>query len=378
MSSHQTGQLTTLTLALMVFGFLPFLVLTPSIAADDCDGCDRGAVVSKCENPDLPPNYEELYEPYWECMERELPKDDPSVTISDQPNAFAHQRCKHLHPRIGFMTASSIATRIAELHTTACFHFVANDVIEEYRARGEREGWGDLIKPANYKIPEYAFEVVFDGVSAEASDSEGKPGSTLTIDLYYDGDEKIFVKSWKTVSPTYTTLSHFTRMFRNDDAVMRQEVPLQNLLWEFEQTPLSCQIVGEGGDFFVQPDGSSEVPVFSPDSPDEIKVRPNETKEIPITGFTGRSGPSKSFNRIIVKVDEGEILNGEPLESDPTARVFKGRRWECHGELQSPSIVSQRGGHNPRLQLMRYRQDEPGSIVEEQAARRDRQREDQL
>lgn len=318
MQLRWTIESTALRVTLAILGFPFLMVATSSVEADDCDWCDRGAVVSKCENPHLPPNFDEVYEPYEECMERELPHDDPNITISDKPDAFAHQRCRHLHPRIDFTTASSIGTRIAEIHTTSCFHMIRSDIIEAYRARGEREGWGKLVKPANYKIPEYEFEVIFDGVSTEALNTEGKPGSTLTIDLIYNGDERILVKSWKTVSPSYTILSQYSRMFRNNDAEMRREPPLQNLLWDFEQTPIRCQIMGGG--FFVQPDAGSEVPQYSPE---EIEVRPNETKEITLSGFAGRTGPSKGFNRIVVKVDEGEILNGEPLESDPNARVFK-------------------------------------------------------
>jgi hypothetical protein len=201
------------------------MVSTPSFASDDCEFCDRGAVVSKCENPDMPANWEEIYEPYWECMDREEPKDDPNVTMSQEPGAFASQRCKHLDPRIDFTTASSIATRIAEIHTTACFHMIGRDIVEQYRARGEGEGWSEFIKPPGYKIPEYAFEVVFDSVAEEIVNREGKPGSSLTIDLYYDGDERIHVKSWKTTSPTYTITSHTHRMFKNPDAPMRQAAP---------------------------------------------------------------------------------------------------------------------------------------------------------
>jgi hypothetical protein len=300
MKSNQTTESMALKATLVILAFSPLTVSTPSFAADDCEFCDRGAVVSKCENPDLPANWEEKYEPYWECMERELPKDDPNVTMSQEPDAFASQRCEHLHPRIDFTTASSIATQIAEIHTTACFHLIGTDIVGPYGAHGEGEGWSELIKPPGYKIPEYSFEVVFDAVTEEIVDREGKPGSSLTIDLYYDGDERILVKSWKTTSPTYTITSHTHRMFKNSDAPMRQIAPLQNLLWEFEQTPTNCQI-----------------------TPEEISVRENETTEINLAGFTGKTGPSKSFNRIVVTVDKGEILNGEPLESDPDARVFK-------------------------------------------------------
>ena len=81
---------------------------------------------------------------------------------------------------------------------------------------------------------------------------------------------------------------------------MKADKPIENLLWQFEQTPKKCQI-----------------------SPEEISIKKAETKEITLTDFSGQTGPSKPFNRIVVKVEVGEILNGEKLSSDPKARVFK-------------------------------------------------------
>jgi hypothetical protein len=272
----------------------------PSAAEDDCQGCERHAVIRTCENPDLPPDLEEKRRRYHECLEREKLKDDPSVTISEKPDAFAHQRCKDLNPRIDFTNASAIASRIAELHTTPCFHMLSAGTVEAYRERGEREGWGDIIKPRKYEIPEYSFDVVFDAVTEEIFNREGKPGSSLKIDLYYDGDERIFVKTWRTLSSGYSFDSNDNRMFENPDALMRQDAPLHKLLWEFEQTPIRCKVI-----------------------PDEISLKENETREIILSEFAGETGRSKRFNRIVVKVDEGEILNGEQLASDPKARVFK-------------------------------------------------------
>jgi hypothetical protein len=65
MKSNQTTESMALKATLVILAFSPFTVSTPSFAADDCEFCDRGAVVSKCENPDLPANWEEIYEPYW-------------------------------------------------------------------------------------------------------------------------------------------------------------------------------------------------------------------------------------------------------------------------------------------------------------------------
>lgn len=271
------------------------------VYADDCEKCKRAAVVTKCENPDLPPDHDKLYKVYEDCISQHMNDNNWEYDNSDPKFRAAHKACKHLRPEFDFIYATSISNRIAELHTTPCFHILRSDIVEDYRKRGQSEGWGDLIKPLNYKIPEYAFEVVFRNSVTGEKDEHGKLAkSTLTIALYYDGDERELVKTWRTVGSLPWINSHYQRMFKNADAQMRQEKPIQNLLWQFEQTPIECKI-----------------------SPKEISVKKNETREIILTDFNGQNGPSKPFNRVVVKVEEGEILNGEELSSDSKARVFK-------------------------------------------------------
>jgi len=188
----------------------------------------------------------------------------------------------------------SIANRLFELFNTECFGFLGFH-------------------------PEYVFQATFEpGLGGTEifvhRGSEHLLRSRFSLELWYDGDEREFVKKWETKGSLETIHSHYQRMFINSDAVLRDEVALENLLWEFEQTPIRCDI-----------------------SPAEITVRSNETREIRLTGFSGLSGPSKSFNRIVVKVDDGEILNGEPLDSNPDARVFKVGGGNVSVEYSAPS-----------------------------------------
>lgn len=257
-----------------------FLLTHSFVFADQCEWCERQAILKKCENLHIQADYFEKLQRWMECMDKNM----PYHTFDDKDPAFlkALAKCAHLAPDDpkGLMYPGGIEGNIAEIYTCPCFHM-----------RGRH--------------PEYAFEATFEaGLGGKEKFKEGgtykKVESILTISLYYDGDERIHVKTWQTKSPLNSIYSHYTRMFLNSDAEMRLDKPIQNLLWEFEQTPIKCQIL-----------------------PEEISVKEKETKEISLAGFLGRAGPSKSFNRIVVKVDEGEILNGEQLSSDPKARVFK-------------------------------------------------------
>jgi hypothetical protein len=183
--------------------------------------------------------------------------------------------------------AGEFKNQLFELYASPCFYLSGADIVEKYRERGEKEGWGEIIKPRNDSVTEYLFESSLE-TRLGGKDTfmehgkEKKVESSLTISLFYDGDEQILVKTWTAYSPINSVSSLYNRMFENPDAIMRQDKPIENLLWEFEQTPLSCGI-----------------------KPEKDTVSNNEKMNINLTGFRGRSGPSKKFNRVVVKVDHG-------------------------------------------------------------------------
>lgn len=153
-------------------------------ASDRCYWCERHATLVKGDNIHLPEDYFEKLQEYLDCLDKLIPytifsEDDPVVI-----NARA--QCEHLKPDKppGVMTSASIEGFIAWLCTTPCFHM-----------RYRRDKLSDTLPT------EYVFEMTFAaGLGGKETfieeGSEKKIESTLTISLYYDGDEKIHVKTW--------------------------------------------------------------------------------------------------------------------------------------------------------------------------------------
>jgi len=208
---------------------------------------------------------------------------------------------------------------IFEIYASPCFFLSGGDIVEKYREKGRKEGWGESIKPRNYSVTEYLFESSLE-THLGGKDTfmehgkEKKVESSLTISLFYDGDERILVKTWQAKSPVNSIESLYNRMFENQDAEMRKNQPIEELLWEFEQTPLSCEV-----------------------TPEKDTVSENEQIQILLSNFQGQNGPSKSFNRILVQADHGEILNGTPSSLYEKTRVFKVGQGSLSVEYKSPN-----------------------------------------
>ena len=71
-------------------------------------------------------------------------------------------------------------------------------------------------------------------------------------------------------------------------------------------------------------------------------VKVGQTTEVKVSGFLGQTGPSRDFNRIIVKADRGEIMNGVESSSDPKARVFKVGRGVVSVEYKAPESCEEK------------------------------------
>jgi len=85
---------------------------------------------------------------------------------------------------------------------------------------------------------------------------------------------------------------------------LRREKPLKNMLWDFEQTPVSCIV-----------------------NPSKKIVGPGEEIEMEVTGFKdmkGRKPAINTVNRVLAKADKGEILNldCQPSVADPKLMVW--------------------------------------------------------
>jgi len=152
--------------------------------------------------------------------------------------------------------------------------------------------------------PEYAFRGRFEtGIDAGKDDVGDTQVSRLTLELWFIGAPRQMIRSWTTLSTRKGDSNHsqYNRMFKNTTSPLRQDMPIEALLVEFEQPPDSCTIDLRGKEI-VEP--GKEIPIDLKEFKDTMGRRP------------------KPFNRVIVGVTEGKILNGTPWEKFPESKVF--------------------------------------------------------
>jgi hypothetical protein len=199
---------------------------------------------------------------------------------------------------------SSVQTRLAQLLTRDCFHLINPEYVDHNRQVAQRDGWSSLLKPSIPVEPEYSFDVeMVSGL--DTFTDEGRPiRSSITLELYFDGEQRELVHRWvvygtlDTVSNTGTTaLGLFHKLMTS----LREGPEIMELLDKFEKIPFECQV-----------------------NPEKEALDAGEAISIELTGFTDIFGErSREFNRIVVHAYSGDILNGEPCDIGPDYRVFK-------------------------------------------------------
>jgi hypothetical protein len=301
------------------------IVLSINYAGAQSSFCRRTAFMGKCENLALPENFEELNERYLECLGEHLNLGEgesffvPPYSSNETSAQWisAQEECGHLRPdyQRKFSPAtpeimvSNLQTWIASVLTCERFHMVNHAIVQAYRESSELAGMP--VKDDKSTIPEYFFEATYncarDPVIREGENQYGELiedelyPSTLNVRMYFDGDQKELVKEWTTSGTMHVWSGLTNRMFKNDDAVMRQEIPITDLLEEFEKKPVFCRI-----------------------DPEDTQLDKGEETEISLSDFRdARMMASREFNRILVHVSEGEILNGEKSELGDDYRVFR-------------------------------------------------------
>ena len=220
---------------------------------------------------------------------------------------------RSLQPLAAVLAADSEAGSGAE-----CFRCKRHAVLEEFTNSGPGEtmfprvvgsSLTPILDPRCFPLvvpgsrpPEYAFRGSLEtGIDAGKDDAGDTQVSRLTLELWFIGAPRQMIKSWTTLSTLNDNHSQYNRMFRNQGSPLRQDMPIEALLVEFEQPPDSCTIDLRGKEI-VEP--GKEIPIDLKEFKDTMGRRP------------------RPFNRVIVGVTEGKILNGTPWEKFPENKVF--------------------------------------------------------
>jgi len=198
----------------------------------------------------------------------------------------------------------SIRTRIAELMTSECFHFIVPEVIDDYWKREIESGNAILMIPNNYPEHEYSFDSDFISGLDEYTD-EGRPiRSSLTVKMYFEGEQREFVHQWQTLG-TWDTISDGGTSWLGHGQKLRHAYDegsdIMEIMERFEKKPVSFQVI-----------------------PEKRIVNSDEIIDIEISHFMDAYGnTSREFNRIVVHAYAGEILNGNECDIGPDYKVFK-------------------------------------------------------
>jgi hypothetical protein len=267
---------------LMTIIFICVLCQLTAQPNQNCQVCDRHGMLTEFMNPSNP-DYEQKRQEWRDCMSKLLGNyvsfnaDDPKVSAAaEQCAGFEPENSAYCYPEI-------ISVYLGERLTNPCFHMLASD----------------YFKPGINKEPEYIFKGSYEpnligGRIVEAVTGVFKPIiARMTLGLYYNGTAPELVKEWVSEGTLNSPKGLFVRL----------NIPksINPLLDEFEKRPVSCDV---------------KIP-----EPEEICR--SGTAEIELSGFKDATGSvSKSFNRILVNIYKGEILNGENSDLGPDYKVF--------------------------------------------------------
>lgn len=251
-------------------------------AQNRCEDCARRAILDEFTNPNNP-DYEQKREQWRQCMTSQLGNyvsfdaDDPKV------NAAA-EVCEPFEPADNvYCFPAIVAAFLGEKLTNPCFHMLSLQ----------------YFNPDQHRKPEYLFRGSYEGNLAggeivETVTDVFKPIiARMNMKLYYNGTIPELVHEWNSQG----TLNS-PRGLLNKLNLPKNISPL---LMEFEKRPATCEV----------------------EFPSQEELCEKGTGEIILKGFKDKGGnTSREFNRIVVSIYKGEMLNGENCIWGPDYRVF--------------------------------------------------------
>ena len=274
----------TLLPAVFLF-FLAFTLMSEynASAQRGCENCSRHGMLDDFLNPNNP-DYEERLKQWNDCMTQYLGNREFAWDTLNPDLKTALQNCQDLDPpEKWYCYPTMMSLFMGERFTSPCFHLLSPVIYS----------------PETDKPPEYIFQGSYEanlqgGRIIEYADDYKKPViARMELRLYYNGNTPELVTQWSSEN----TINEPRALFNK----LKTPKSLNRLLEEFEKVPVSCDV---------------RVP-----TPDEICEK--DTCEIILSGFSDASGnPSREFNRIVVHVFAGTILNGEDSNFGPDRKVF--------------------------------------------------------
>jgi len=281
----------SLTSKILSFLMLSLILLltVPVLADSDCDGCKRAGKLEDCTADD----------PMGIAVSKGSDNAEPSGDMwkdVTQPSGNYYSGLKAF--------CSSMKTLLNELFLPECFGILGTEKVEALRKKAEELGWPEAVIPRNYKQPEYSFEIDFVSGLDEYRESDGRPvRSRMKVTMFFDGDEREEIHQWNTVgtwdlpSDGGTTLNGHHNKLRH---AYRDGPSITEIIDDFEKRPDNCQMKLE-----------------------EEVVKLGQIIEIELSDFKDVMGEtSREFNRVMLQVLHGKILNGMPSKYSDGLRIF--------------------------------------------------------
>ena len=193
----------------------------------------------------------------------------------------------------------SLRAYIGEVLTSPSFHLLSKETVDQFRRDDPQQS---NKAGTNYHKPEYDLKADWRIGLSEPREGKKPVASRLTIDLTFKGEPEELVRSWSTLSAYESYEGQVAQMFHNRHGGLHEARPVERILWDFERTPISCEV---------------EVKAEKP-------LRRGQEVELVVRGCRDREGrPSKPFNRLLLQVRHGKILNGTPLEAASEMKAFR-------------------------------------------------------
>ena len=275
----------------------------------------------------MPPEYSEKLQEYRDCTQQYLEQHGfDTVQFQTEMNQMVHDAegaCAEFKPTEGNRAEFELfkfdpIDRLVEAVTTECFRAVmgVTDAVDSERALFPEKEWSGGVKPQYYF--ELTFETGLGGLELFENLGVMDPlRSRLTISLYYDGEQPELVKTWQTCSQSNKFGAHKGRMF-SKTGELGKDKPMENVCRDWERTPITCQI-----------------------KPEKDMVEEGEEIRVDLTSFTdGKGEPSREFNRIVVQVAWGEILNGVRFGGNPKMAIFELGEGSVDVKYQAPDTTA--------------------------------------